>query len=138
MEKIHKNMRFMLFIHLVPTFPPHDIIAEKGSINIKFGDCYLGDRDGLLLHDLVDGCAVAVHHLVKFIDAADALVCENQSSALQGHLPGDGVLHHRRSQTDSGTAPPSSVLTCIGECECGDRCESMSVCVCEYEELSQV
>ena len=34
---------------------------------------YLGNGDGLLLHDLVDGCPVTLVHLVEFINAADSL-----------------------------------------------------------------
>ena len=35
--------------------------------------------------DLMDGCAVALFHLVKFINAADALVRQHERTALQ-HL----------------------------------------------------
>lgn len=35
--------------------------------------------------DLMDGCAVALLHLVEFVNAADTLVCQHQGSTLQ-HL----------------------------------------------------
>ena len=35
-------------------------------------DAGLGDGDGLLLHDLVDGGAVGLVHLVELVDAADS------------------------------------------------------------------
>ena len=37
---------------------------------------------------LVDGCAVALIHLVKLINAADALVCQHQGTSLQHKLLG--------------------------------------------------
>lgn len=76
---------------------------------------YLSDGDGLLLHHLVDGRAVGVGHLVKLVDAADALVGEHQGSALQGHLTGQGVLHHGGGQTDAGRAATGGVLAWTAE-----------------------
>ena len=34
---------------------------------------YLGNRYGLLLHNLVNGCSVAFVHFVELINAADTL-----------------------------------------------------------------
>lgn len=62
---------------------------------------HLSDGDGLLLHHLVDGCAVGVGHLVELIDAADALVGEHQGAAFQSHFPGHRVSHHRGGQADA-------------------------------------
>lgn len=53
---------------------------------------YLGDADGLLLHDLVDGGAVGVGHLIELVDAAHALVRQHQRAALQHHLASERIL----------------------------------------------
>ena len=75
-------------------------------------DADLGNGDGLLLHDLVDGRAVCVHHLVKLINAADAAVGQDQRSSLQHHLPCHWVLHHCCRQTHARRPSPCGVLTC--------------------------
>lgn len=46
-------------------------------------DAGLGDRDGLLLHGLVDGGAVVVVHLVELVNEADALIGLHHRSCLQ-------------------------------------------------------
>ena len=35
---------------------------------------HLGNGDGLLFHDFVDGCAVTVYHFVKLVDAAHSTI----------------------------------------------------------------
>mmetsp|Transcript_47534 Transcript_47534/g.102462 ORF Transcript_47534/g.102462 Transcript_47534/m.102462 type:complete len:532 (+) Transcript_47534:1008-2603(+) len=64
-------------------------------------DARLGHRDGLALHDLVKNRPGTLLHLVELIDAADASVCQNQSSALEGHFASSIVANHRRSKTDT-------------------------------------
>ena len=64
----------------------------------------LRDRDGLLLHDLVQHRARAVGHLVELVDAADALVAEHQRARLEHHLVRLGVLGHVGGQADRGRA----------------------------------
>ena len=49
----------------------------------------------------MNSCPVAVDHLVELVDAADALVCQHESSSLQSHFSRQGILHNRCSQTDS-------------------------------------
>ena len=73
---------------------------------------YLGDRDRLLLHNLMDSCPVAVHHFVELVDATHALVSQHEGATLQHHLAGQRVLHYGRSQPDPWWPPPSRVLTC--------------------------
>ena len=64
------------------------------------GDPSLGDRDGLLLHGLVDRGAVGVVHLVELVDQADALVGEHERAAFERPLARHRLLVHRRRQTD--------------------------------------
>lgn len=72
--------------------------------------CYLCNGNGLLLHHLVDGCAVSISHLVKLIDAADAQISQHQSSTFQGHFSRQGVTHHCCRQTNTGRPSTSCVL----------------------------
>lgn len=58
----------------------------------------------------MDGSTVAISHLIKLVNAADALVAEHQRATLQGHLPSQGVLHHRRRQAHSARPAASRVL----------------------------
>lgn len=49
----------------------------------------------------MDRRAVAVVHLVEFVDAADAVVGQHQRAALEDHLVRDGVAHDGGGETDS-------------------------------------
>lgn len=71
---------------------------------------YLGDGQGLLLHNLVQHRASAVAHLVKLVDAADAVVTEHQSAGLQDQLAGLGVLHDVGGQADGARTLARGVL----------------------------
>lgn len=71
---------------------------------------YLGDGEGLLLHHLVQHRARVVAHLVKFVNAADAVVAEHQGSSLQDQLPGLRVLHHVCGEAHGAGALPRRVL----------------------------
>ena len=42
--------------------------------------------------DLVDGGPVALLHLVELIDAAHAIVGQDQGASLQGHLDGEKAM----------------------------------------------
>ena len=42
----------------------------------------LGNRDGLLLHGLMNGHSVPFHHFVELIDATDSIVCKHKSTCL--------------------------------------------------------
>jgi hypothetical protein len=57
--------------------------SQDGAPGIKCGEnaCF-GNRDGLLLHDLVDGRTVSLSHFVKLIDTAHTLVSQHKSSTL--------------------------------------------------------
>lgn len=76
----------------------------------KMRQTYLGNGEGLLLHDLVQHRARAVAHLVELVDAADAVVAQHQSSGLQDQLPGLRVLHHVGGETHRAGALPRRVL----------------------------
>ena len=54
-----------------------------------------------LLDRLVDGGAVAVAHLVKLVNQADAAVGEHERPALESPLARDRVHVHTRRETDS-------------------------------------
>ena len=58
--------------------------SQDRSPGVERGrDAGFGDRDRLLLHDFVNVCAVSLIHLVELIDAADAVVREDEGSAFQ-------------------------------------------------------
>ena len=65
-----------------------------------------GLRDGhrLLLHDLVDGHAVRVRHLIKLIDAADAAVSKDHRARLKPPVARLVVLCNGRGEADAGRA----------------------------------
>lgn len=50
------------------------LIQESEITQLERSGPHLGDGDGLLLHDLVDGRAVSVSHLIKLVDAAHAQI----------------------------------------------------------------
>lgn len=54
--------------------------------------------------------ARVVAHLVKLVDAADAVVTEHQGAGLQDQLPGLRVLHHVGSQTHGAGTLSGCVL----------------------------
>ncbi len=89
---------------------------EDGGARVEGGgDAGFGDGDGLLLHDFVDGRPVAVVHLVELVDAADAVVGEHQGAALEHHLVGHGVAHHRGGEADAATASSGGVDAARGD-----------------------
>ena len=47
---------------------------------------YLSDGNGLLFHHLVDGRSIVFRHLIELIDAANALICQYQSTSLEHEL----------------------------------------------------
>mmetsp|Transcript_32058 Transcript_32058/g.83970 ORF Transcript_32058/g.83970 Transcript_32058/m.83970 type:complete len:372 (+) Transcript_32058:804-1919(+) len=80
---------------------------DDGAPRLERGDdAGFGDRDGLLLHRLVDRGAVLVVHLVKLINQADALVGQHERAALERPLSGERVASHRGRQTDGRGALP--------------------------------
>ena len=64
-------------------------------------DAGLGDGDGLLLHGLVDGHLVLHVHLVKLVDAADAVVRQHQRARLDAEVVAVGLLRGHGSHTMS-------------------------------------
>ncbi len=55
-------------------------------------DSSFGDGESLLLHDFVQDGAGGIAHFVKLVDAADAVIGQDQSSGLQNKLPSFGIL----------------------------------------------
>ena len=51
------------------------------------------DGEGLLLHDLMEDGSGAIRHFVKFVNAADTVVTEDQSST--GRREGEGERNVR-------------------------------------------
>ena len=62
---------------------------EEEGVHLDAG---LGDGNGLLLHGLVDGDLVLHIHLVKLVDAADAVVCQHQGAGLYAEIVRVGLL----------------------------------------------
>mmetsp|Transcript_9963 Transcript_9963/g.34343 ORF Transcript_9963/g.34343 Transcript_9963/m.34343 type:complete len:354 (-) Transcript_9963:2072-3133(-) len=62
-------------------------------------DPSLGQRDGLLLHGLVEGIPGVVRHLVKLVDAAHTEVGQHEGSRLQNQLPRLRVPRHVGGET---------------------------------------
>mmetsp|Transcript_47934 Transcript_47934/g.120039 ORF Transcript_47934/g.120039 Transcript_47934/m.120039 type:complete len:303 (-) Transcript_47934:3-911(-) len=78
--------------------------GEHGGAGVEHGgDARLGDRDRLLLHGFVDGDAVLLPHLVKLVDAHDAVVRQHHRAALQVEVAA-AVLDDGGSQTRGGGA----------------------------------
>lgn len=80
--------------------------SNDTAAGLKGGDdpC-LGDRDGLLLHGLVDGDAVLVVHLIKLVDEANPAVRKNQSPSLHGAKP-----YQKTGKTGAADPYPRKVL----------------------------
>lgn len=69
--------------------------SQDGAAGIECGkNARLGDGDGLLFHDFMDGCAISLSHLVKLINAAHALVSQHKGSTLQGQFSSHIVSQH--------------------------------------------
>ncbi|KAH3703434.1 hypothetical protein DPMN_078470 [Dreissena polymorpha] len=64
-----------------------------------YPDPSLGDGDGLLFHGLMDSHLVLGVHLVKLINAADAIVSQHEGASLDHKLMGLLILHNGSSQT---------------------------------------
>ena len=64
--------------------------GQKAAPPTRASDAYLdtcfGNGNGLLLHGLVDGHLILHIHLVKLVNAADAIVCQHQRSSLDAEI----------------------------------------------------
>lgn len=58
-----------------------------------------GDRDGLLLHRLVNSDLVLNIHLVELIDTANTVISKHESSSLDAKFACLGILQNRSSET---------------------------------------
>lgn len=58
---------------------------------------------------LMDGCPVPLLHLIKLINAADALVCQHQGPAFKHHFLGDWVSLYSCSQAHPRGALASGI-----------------------------
>lgn len=87
--------------------------SQDGAAGIeRCENACLGNGDGLLLHDLVDGRAVGLRHLVKLVNAAHSLVGQHQGPALQGQLATHRVSQHSCREAHAGGAAARRVLAC--------------------------
>ena len=80
-------MRQLYVIHhcesLVPLGHAWVCGGEDGGACVEGADdSGLGDGEGLLLHDLMEDGTCAVRHLVKLVDAADAVIAQHQRSSV--------------------------------------------------------
>jgi hypothetical protein len=143
------------YLGVVPAVQRVGRREDRGPGVERRRDAGLADRDGLLLHDLVDRRPVRLVHLVKLVDAADAVVGENERASLcnkegqsrrQSRLPtgiearrarggqgrtehklvGDGVTHDGRSETDAGRSLASRVDAARGDL--GDVLQQLRLC----------
>lgn len=72
----------------------HVVLAEDGvggsddrAASVERGvDSGLGNGDGLLLHDFVDGDTIDLGHLVKLVDAHDSAISEDHGSSFETTL----------------------------------------------------
>eukprot|EP00354_Favella_ehrenbergii_P002548 CAMPEP_0170463488 /NCGR_PEP_ID=MMETSP0123-20130129/8581_1 /TAXON_ID=182087 /ORGANISM="Favella ehrenbergii, Strain Fehren 1" /LENGTH=127 /DNA_ID=CAMNT_0010728933 /DNA_START=891 /DNA_END=1274 /DNA_ORIENTATION=+ len=62
-------------------------------------DASLGNRDGLLLHGLVNGHLVLHVHLIELVDTADTVVGEHERTSFDAELARLEVLAYRGGQT---------------------------------------
>lgn len=89
-EKVESGKQSSRKLYVLLQAPP-GVVSSIGRIGssqdrasgIECGEnpC-LGNGDGLLLHDLMDGCAVSFGHFVKLINAAHTLVSQHQGTTL--------------------------------------------------------
>ena len=78
--------------------------GEHGGSRVQNGgNASLGDRNGLLLHGLVNGNTVVLSHLVKLINAHHTTVSEHHGTSFKVKVPGGGITNHGGGET-SGTA----------------------------------
>lgn len=68
----------------------------QGGVNTS-----LGNRDGLLLHSLVNGGLILDVHLVELIDAADSVVGEHEGSSFDAELTCFRVFTNGGGETSS-------------------------------------
>ncbi|KAF1752893.1 hypothetical protein GCK72_019448 [Caenorhabditis remanei] len=90
--------------------------GDDSSTCIQSGhDTSLGNRDGLLLHNLMNSSSVVIHHLIKLIDTADSTIRQHQSTSFKRHFSSNWILHNSSSQTDSRRSTTSGVLRTWGK-----------------------
>ncbi len=71
--------------------------CEAAGEEIADLDTSFGNGDGLLLHGLMDSHLILLIHLVKLINAADAIVCQHQGPSLNAEFPTVTVLQQTLS-----------------------------------------
>jgi hypothetical protein len=65
----------------------------------------LCNRDGLLLHHLVQLRAIRLLHFIELVDAADAVIRQHQRTTLEHNLPGVRIARDRRGEGQSYPFP---------------------------------
>ena len=89
LDHLHSQMSLLAAVHFAGVSPAAHL------------DAGLGDGDGLLLHGLVDGHLVFHVHLVKLVNAADAIVRQHQRARLDAEVVAVGLLRGHGSHTMS-------------------------------------
>ena len=64
-------------------------------------DTGLGERDGLLLHSLMDSHLILDVHFVELVNAADSVIGKHESSCFDAEVSSLGVLQHTGGETSS-------------------------------------
>ena len=64
-------------------------------------DTGLGERDGLLLHCLMDSHLILDVHFVELVNAADSVIGKHESSCFDAEVSSLRVLQHTGSKTSS-------------------------------------
>ena len=89
MLRLDCNERAQSYLPLIG-FAAARMLVLKQSMSlpsVKSGmNACLCNRDGLLLHGLMDGCLILDVHLVKLVDTADSVVSEHEGAGLDAKL----------------------------------------------------
>ena len=72
-------------------------------------DSSFGNRDGLLLHSLMNGDLILDVHLVEFIDAAYSMVRQHECSSLDTELTSFWISANACSETSCITCSSTTV-----------------------------
>ena len=72
---------------------------DRGTSVESGMDTSLGDRDGLLLHGLVNSNLILDIHLVELVNTADTVISEHESTSFDAELASLRVLANRSGQT---------------------------------------
>lgn len=114
-------------VHCSHPVPGHSLVTHLAVNRVGSGkyrasrvercmDTGLGDRDGLLLHDFVDGHSVDIRHLVKLVDTHHTTIGEHHSTCFE-----PSFSCHTHQCLAYRLAVRTSMLTGILVCRHGSR-----------------